>query len=136
MSNIAKPKAPTRAARQKAVVPQTAPAPVEVVPPQPAPQEVVQKPKRVSKPPVPPPSSPIPVPEVAQPCTPTQCKRRRGPCGECGQKIRKPRTVTNPTDKQLASRAAFKDNVGRAKALQQAEPGLSYKEAIKRVYGK
>lgn len=143
MSSIAKPRGPTRAARQKAI---PAPAPVSesildpvVIPPpaevQPA-TEPAPKRKRTVKPPVPPPSSPVDIPIAAEPCTTTVCKKKRGPCNECGQKIRKPRAVTNPTDKQLASRAAFKANVDKAKALQQATPGLSYKEAIKRVYGK
>ena len=41
-----------------------------------------------------------------------------------------------PTEKQLASRAAFKNKVDEAKRLQSEQPGLSYKQAIKSVYGK
>ena len=41
-----------------------------------------------------------------------------------------------PTEKQLASRAQLKDNVEQAKRLQTEQPGLSYKQAIKSVYGK
>ena len=41
-----------------------------------------------------------------------------------------------PTEKQLASRAAFKDKVVQAKQLQAEQPGLTYKQAINIVYGK
>jgi len=73
-------------------------------------------------------SQPIDIPH-------TECKKR-GTCDGCGQKIRKPRAVAPPTEKQLATRENFKQNVVRAKALQAAEPGLTYKDAIKRVYAR
>jgi hypothetical protein len=41
-----------------------------------------------------------------------------------------------PTEKQLAAREKFKENVAKAKQLCAAEPGLKYNTAIKRVYGK
>lgn len=56
------------------------------------------------------------------------------PCETCGQKQKKPRKVSVPTQKQLDSRKAFAAKVAAAKQLQTQEAGLKYKDAIKRVY--
>lgn len=55
-------------------------------------------------------------------------------CETCGNKPRK--TPAAPTEKQIESRKIFGEKVRAAKELQAKEAGLTYKEAIKRVYAK
>lgn len=76
--------------------------------------------------------APVNKPDAAKPAARPRCK----PCDKCGQKPAKPKVNKPPTERQLASRKTFTDKVAAAKQLQTAEPGLKYKDAIKRVYAK
>jgi hypothetical protein len=75
-----------------------------------------------------------PIPATATADHPQDTKHKKQ-CDVCGQKMRK-QVTTPPTEKQLASRAAFKANVNKAKELQAANPELSYRQAIKQIYNK
>lgn len=68
----------------------------------------------------------------------TPCKRQPKQCSGCGQNLpKKPRKPSGPpTEKQTAAREGFKAAVKRAKELQAATPGLTYREAMKKIMSK
>ena len=77
---------------------------------------------------------PEPKPSLPEHHHPVVAAKNNKSCITCGQKPKKPRKVTAPTQKQLDSRKVFAEKVAAAKQLQAQDAGLKYKDAIKRVY--
>jgi hypothetical protein len=94
-------------------------APMPTLPDPPAPG-----PTGETQPPVGPPADPKPE------ATPA---KHGDKCPHCGTKKRK---LSAPSEKQLVARQKFAEKAREAKQLRASEPGVKYRDAMKRVYGR